>query len=159
VERAPEAADEEVISLSRHLNGALTGRGEFEVADRLQRHAVQVAERRGDLCAASAAMQALAAVTGKLGDHQASQQQWDRARHLAIASADPIRLGVVHNNVANPLVMEGCYLRAWGHLSRALRLCEIGGDKARAQTVRSNLGFVLVSLERPDRAEPVLVDL
>src|SRR5699024_5275394 len=67
VERAPEAADEEVISLSRHLNGALTGRGEFEVADRLQRHAVQVAERRGDLCAASAAMQALAAVTGKLG--------------------------------------------------------------------------------------------
>src|SRR5699024_605932 len=55
--------------------------------------------------------------------------------------------------------IEGCYLRAWGHLSRALRLCEIGGDKARAQTVRSNLGFVLVSLERPDRAEPVLVDL
>lgn len=156
VERAPVSAGSAVTTLSRGLGSALTGRGVLELAKRLHRTAVAVAERDGDLSAASTAMQSLAAVTGKLGDHVTAEGQWDRARELAIASGDPIRLAVVHNNYTNPLMFRGQFLRVWGHLSLALRLCEKAGDGVRGQAIRSNVGFILLLLERHEQAEPVL---
>lgn len=160
VEQAPPSADEEVTGLSHILGGnALTGRGRPDLAQRLHRSAVLVAERRGDLGAAATAMQSLARITGKLGDHEEAVEQWERARSLALASGDPARLAVVHNNYTNLLMFRGQFLRSWGHLAVARRRCEDAGDAARGRTIRSNVGLILLLLERYQQAEAVLREL
>lgn len=158
-ETAADFAGVEVTNLSRHLGGALTGRGALELAGRLHSTAVMAAERRGDLEAAALAMQVLAVVTGKLGDQDKADQQWDRARELAIASGSPFGLAVVHNNYTSALLPRGQFPRAWGHLRVALRHIEVAGDQDRSQSIRANMGFVLVVLERHEHAERVLRDL
>lgn len=152
-------APTEVIQLSRHLGGALTGRGALELAGRLHSTAVMAAERRGDLDAAARAMQVLAFVTGKLRDTHTADQQWERARELAVDSGSPAALAVVHNNYADALLPRGRFPRALGHLMVALRHGEAAGDEGRTHSIRANIGFVLMLLEQHDRAEQVLREL
>lgn len=152
-------APTEVIQLSRHLGGALTGRGALELAGRLHSTAVMAAERRGDLDAAARAMQVLAFVTGRLRDTRTADQQWERARDLAVASASPAALAVVHNNYADSLLPRGRFPRALGHLVVALRHSEAAGDEGRTHSIRANIGFALMLLEQHDRAEQVLREL
>ncbi|USQ78879.1 hypothetical protein NF556_14760 [Ornithinimicrobium faecis] len=158
-EMAADFAGSEVTELSRYLGGALTGRGALELAGRLHSTAVMAAERRGDLEAAALAMQVLAAVTGKLGDQHKADQQWARAREMAIASGSSFALAVVHNNYTSALLPQGQFPRAWGHLRAALRHIEVAGDQDRSQSIRANMGFVLVILERHEHAERVLREL
>lgn len=158
-ETAADFAGTEVIALSRYLGSALTGRGALELAGRLHSTAVMAAERRGDLEAAAHAMQVLAAVTGKLGDRQKADQQWDRARELAIASGSSLGLAVVHTNYTSALLPRGQFLRAWGHLRVALQHVEAVEDVGRSQSIRATMGFVLMVLERHDHAERVLREL
>ena len=158
-ETAADFAGPEVTQLSRYLGGALTGRGALELAGRLHSTAVMAAERRGDLAAAAHAMQVLASVTGKLGDRQKADQQWDRARALAIASGSPVVRAIVHNNYTSALLPRGQFMRAWGHLRLAQRHCAEAEDQARSQAIRANMGFLLVVLERHEHAEHVLREL
>lgn len=153
-------AGAEVIQLSRHLGSALTGRGALELAGQMHSTAALAAEQIGDLDAAARAMQVLATVTGELGDDQGSDQQWERARALALDSGSPAALAVVHNNYADTaLLRRGQFPRAWGHLMVALRHSRVAGEDGRTQAIRANIAFLLILLERHERAEQALHDL
>ena len=157
VERAPESADPVVIDLSRHLNQGLKARGEHRLARRLWESALLAAERSGDRSATARVLQALASVTATLGERPLSDRLWDRARRLALESGDPGVQLVVHNNYANVLLSYGQLPRARAHLERALRLARRTQDP-REETVRGNLGLLLVKLEQDELAADRLRD-
>ena len=149
--RVPEeAARPARIAADRSL--AAHHLGDPERAADLARHALDLAERTGDVVSLAQAHNILGVLANSLGDHPGARRHLDRSLALAEVLPDPSARVAALNNLALVDRAAGDLDAALRHAGAALDLCVTQGDRHREAALHSNLADLLHATGRAEEA-------